>query len=87
MNKYVYLGPARPFGLPLMPNAILAGKAEDVFPEAQPFFGEHKSFRRLFVPVAELASARAAMATPGSPLALYRDEIKAASDAFKKEVA
>ena len=79
-SKYVYVGPDRPFGLPLMRNAVLAGEPETIFPA---LFAEHKVFRHLFAPVAELARARLALSTPGSPLSLYSAQIKKAGDALK----
>ena len=47
----MYLGPSRPFGLPLMRNAILRGKPEEVFPVLADLFEEHPELRTLFVPV------------------------------------
>ena len=82
-SKYVYVGPDRPFGLPLMRNAVLAGGPETIFPALSPLFAEHKVFRHLFAPVAELARARLALSTPGSPLSLYSAQIKKAGDALK----
>ena len=82
-EKVMYVGPSRPFGLPLMRNAILAGEPEDVFPELTPLFSEHKQFKKLFVPIPKLSQALAAMRQPGSALRLWSDQILAASDAWK----
>lgn len=86
-KKSVYLGPARPFNLPLMPNAILADAPEKVFPALTEHFEKHKNFKKLFVPVSDLASARAAMKTPGSGLSIISSEIGNASAEFKKQNA
>lgn len=86
-KKLVYIGPSRPFGLPVMQNAILAGEPEEVFPQSAKFLEEHRNFRRLFVPVPDLAAARAALGKAGSPLSLCLDEVKKASDDFKRGVA
>jgi hypothetical protein len=77
----MYLGPSRPFGLPLMHNAILRGAPEAVFPALTALFAEHKEFRRLFVRTPDLAEARRRMAVPGSDLARAHDAIKQASAA------
>ncbi len=82
-KAFVYVGPDRPFGLPIMRNTILAGEPEDVFPDAWTPLREHRNFRKLFVPVSELAGARAALKKPGTPLYLFSQEIKKASDDFK----
>ena len=82
-KSFVYIGPNRPFELPIMRNAILAGAPEAVFPQLTPLLEEHKSFRKLFVPVSGLAQARASLNQPGSALAAFSAEIKKASDNFK----
>lgn len=82
-EKVMYVGPSRPFGLPLMRNAILAGEPEKIFPALTPFFAEHAPFKKLFVPVPSLAHSLAAMRQPGSALRLWSDHIRAASDTWK----
>lgn len=85
-TKYVYVGPDRPFGLPLTRNTVLAGEPESVLPALKPFFADHPQFRRLFfVPVAELAQARQALATPGTPQALFSEQLKKAVAARKSK--
>lgn len=84
-SSFIYLGPDRPFGQPLMQNAILAGEPEDVLPALETLFPIHKNFRKLFVPISELAKARAALRQPGSPLCKYVEEIRTASNNLKKK--
>ena len=63
----MYLGPSRPFGLPLMRNAILRGKPEEVFPVLADLFEEHPELRTLFVPVdGDLATARMLLTMRGT---------------------
>lgn len=78
---FVYVGPARPFGLPIRHNAILADSPQIVFPQLSSLFGQHRNLHRLFVPVNRLAEARAALKQPGSPLCLWSEEIKKAMSA------
>lgn len=70
MIQYMYLGPSRPFGMALASKMILRGEPQTVFPDLAGKFKEYPSFRRLFVPVAELATARKALATPGTAISL-----------------
>ena len=65
MCQKIYLGPDRPFGLPLMKNAILAAEPEKIFPQAKKYLAD-RSFRRLFVSPENLAEARKAVNSPGS---------------------
>lgn len=61
----VYIGPDRPFGLPLRRNALLLGDA------LAPFGGTlaaHPELRELFVPVEKLAEARGLLREKGSRL-------------------
>lgn len=76
---YAYVGPARPFGVPIMPNAILRGEPCAVIPALEKPMQEHPALRRLFVPVADLAQARRQLARPGSGLAIIHRDISAAS--------
>ena len=75
MTQYMYLGPSRPFGMALANNMILRGEPQAVFPDLDGKFKEHPSFRRLFVPVTELATARKALATPGTAINLANAEM------------
>ena len=84
-KAFVYLGPSRPFGLPIMKNAILAGEPEAVYPQGAKIFEERKNLRRLFVPVKDLAIARAALANAGSALSLAAAQVKKESDEYLKE--
>lgn len=76
---YAYIGPARPFGVPIMPNAILRGEPCAVIPALEKPMQEHPALRRLFVPVADLAQARRQLARPGSGLAIIHRDISTAS--------
>ena len=59
----MYLGPSRPFGLPLR------GKPEKIFPVLEDLFGEHPELRTLFVPVdGDLATARMLRTMPGTAM-------------------
>lgn len=83
-KTYAYVGPARPFGVPLMPNAILRGEPVAVIPDLGPQMEEHPTLRRLFVPVAELAKARQELASPGSGLGIIYRDIQTASAKARK---
>lgn len=67
----MYLGPSRPFGLPLMRNAILRGKPEKIFPVLEDLFGEHPELRTLFVP-GMVRSMRAVARSPSTGTAMYQ---------------
>lgn len=82
-KKYVYMGPGKPFGLPIRHRAILAGEPAEVFPDLAQLFERHRNFQRLFVPMENLASAMLAVKKPGSALSIYSNEISAASAAVK----
>ena len=86
-NKLMCLGPARPFDLPLNSRAVLAGDPEQVFPQIIPFFKTHPFFRKLFTPISEIPKTKAALALDGSALSTIYKNIKAASDAWRKEKA
>ncbi len=85
MNKVMYLGPARPFDLPIMTRAVLSGSPEEVFPQIAPYFAQHPSFKKLFVPIPEVPRAKAQLALEGSGLFTAYKNIKAASDAWRAE--
>lgn len=85
-TQCMYLGPSRPFGLPLMQNAILHGKPEEVFPVLADIFKEHPELRTLFVPVdAELATARMLRTMQGTALHKAYAAIKSASAKARKK--
>ena len=85
VRQQVYLGPSRPFGLPLMTNAILRCEPEQLFPSITGLFEAHPAFKCLFVPVARLAQARRRLGMAGSDMASAHAAItKASADARKK---
>lgn len=84
MSKLMYLGPSRPFGLPLNTRAVLAGKPEEVFPEIKPYLLEHPGLAKLFVPLPDIPRARAQLGLEGSALSTLYKNIKAASEAGGK---
>ncbi|MDE6734940.1 MAG: 50S ribosomal protein L37 [Desulfovibrio sp.] len=83
-TTYAYVGPARPFGVPIMPHAILRGEPVAVIPALGPQLEEHPALRRLFVPVADLARARQELASPGSGLGIIYRDIQLASAKARK---
>ena len=84
MNKVMYLGPARPFELPINTRAVLAGKPEEIFPDLAPRFAEYPTFHKLFVPINEVPLAKAQLAREGTTLAVIYKTVKTASDAWRK---
>ena len=54
----MYIGPDRPFGLPLRHNTLLRGAPEEAFPALGALLAKHEDLRTLFVPVEDLATAR-----------------------------
>lgn len=84
MTIYMYLGPSRPFGLPLTSTMLLRGEPEKVIPALADKLAEYKNFRRLFVPASNVAIARQALKTPGTAIALAYAEIAALARAAKK---
>ena len=85
VRQKVYVGPSRPFGLPLMTNAILRCEPEQLFPSITGLFEAHPAFKCLFVPVARLAQARRRLGMAGSDMASAHAAItKASADARKK---
>ena len=80
--QHVYLGPNRPFDLPLKSGAILGDDPEKVFPGIEEDFEKQPFFRRLFIPVNPpqgLVEARRQLKDPKSPLSYFYNEIQAAS--------
>lgn len=87
--RYVYLGPNRPFGLPLKTNAILADAPERVFPALEKLGREHPGLLRLFAPVDpvnNLVQARRLLKEPGSALAIHYETIAKAGAVKAEEV-
>ena len=74
-EQVIYLGPGRPFGLPLRPNTIVRGRPEDAFAGLAEAFAAHPDLRALFVPVTAAAAARQALRTLGSALARSYDAV------------
>ena len=84
-KKLMYLGPARPFDLPINTRAVLAGTPEQTIPGIAQKFEQYPSFRRLFVPISEIPKAKAQLALEGSSLFTVYKNIQAASAAWRKE--
>ena len=84
-KKLMYLGPARPFDLPITTRAVLAGTPEQIVPGIARHFQDHPAFRKLFVPISEIPRAKAQLGLEGSSLSIIYKNIKAASDAWRKE--
>lgn len=85
LPQHIYIGPDRPFGLPLMRNAILRGEPQAVLPQLTAAFAEHPGLETLFVPVSGLAAARREMSENGSVLQQTCQTIKNASDALRAQ--
>ena len=75
----MYIGPNRPFDLPLRHNTIVRGAPEEVFPALGSLLAEHEDLRTLFVPVDELATARMLLAMPGTAMHKAHAAVAAAS--------
>lgn len=84
-KKLMYLGPARPFGLPLQTRSVLSGEPCEIFPQIEPFMAKHPELDRLFVPIPEIPKAKAQLALDGSRLNAAYKSVKAASDAWRAE--
>ena len=84
MEKRIYIGPAKAFGLPLRNNMILAGMPEDVFPELEKIFKKYPNFRLLFVAPDALSEARASLAQPASLLSIIRSEVSEQGKNYKQ---
>lgn len=82
-NPRMYIGPDRPFGQPFRHGCIFSDEPEHVYPALRQLFAEHESLAKLFVPVAGVAIARAALARPETAYSAFYKEIKTASDNFK----
>lgn len=81
----MYLGPGRPFGLPLATNAIFRGDPQWTFPQLTSLFAQHKALRTLFVPIDDLATARMRLNMPGTALYNAYETIKSASAKARKK--
>lgn len=84
MEKMMYLGPNRPFNLPIPARAVLAGTPDQVFPGIAQRMASHPELRLLFVPIRDVPKAKAQLALPGSRLSTIYNKIKSASDAWRK---
>lgn len=72
----VYIGPSRPFGLPLVTGAIFAGDPGYALAALKFHLQGDPDFSRLFVEPARLAAARAAIAQKGTPLNIIFERVK-----------
>lgn len=68
MAKVMYVGPARPLGLPIGQYAVLDAPPEASIPDLAAPLEKEPALRQLFVPLSEVPEARRAVATPGEPL-------------------
>lgn len=84
-KKLMYLGPMRPFDLPLTTRAVLCGEPEEVYPELAQRLSELPSLRKLFVPIADIPKAKAALAMDGSPLNAAYKNVQAAVAEWRAE--
>lgn len=82
-GQCMYIGPSRPFGLPLMRHAILRGAPEAIHPGLSDLFAAHPPLRDLFVPIAQLADARRLLGIAGSSFHLAFEAVKSASAAAR----
>ena len=77
----VYVGPDRPFGLPLRANAILRGQP---LPQLEAVLVAHPDMRKLFVPVEALAETRLQLRKEGSGMRRLFNDINEASRKARK---
>ena len=77
----VYVGPDRPFGLPLRTNAILRGEP---LPQLEAVLAGHPDMRKLFVPVEALAETRLQLRKEGSGMQRLFKTISEASRKARK---
>lgn len=81
---HLYLGPNRPFNLPIRKGALFRADPENVYPALTELFRTHKSLKRLFIPVEpvkELHQAIIAVQNPGTALNEHFSNVKKASAA------
>ena len=83
LPQRLYIGPSKPFGLPLMQGAILRGEPARVFPQLAGHLEAHPDMARLFVTVAELPEARRQVKENGSVLHRAYEHVKKASDELR----
>ena len=77
----VYVGPDRPFSLPLRTNAILRGEP---LPQLEAVLAGHPDMRKLFVPVEALAETRLQLRKEGSVMQRLFNDINEASRKARK---
>lgn len=77
----VYVGPDRPFGLPLRTNAILRGEP---LPQLAAVIEANPDMRKLFVPVEKLAETRCQLRKEGSGMQRLFSEISEAGRKARK---
>jgi hypothetical protein len=82
LPQRLYIGPSRPFGLPLMRFAILRGEPARVMPQLAERLEAHPEMARLFVSIEALPEARRQVAETGSVLNQAFENVKKASDAL-----
>lgn len=82
VQRSIYVGPARPYGLPLMNRAVLMpGAAVGGLKEA---LAAHPALGKLFVGIDALASARAALLRDGDPLRVAYETVQKETLAQRK---
>ena len=77
----VYVGPDRPFGLPLRMNAVLRGEP---LPQLEAVLDGYPDMRKLFIPVEALAETRLQLRTEGSGMQRLFSDINEASRKARK---
>ncbi|WP_308775012.1 50S ribosomal protein L37 [uncultured Bilophila sp.] len=77
----VYVGPDRPFGLPLRTSAVLRGEP---FPQLAAVIEANPDLKKLFVPVEELAETRRQIRRPGGVMQRLFNDINEASRKARK---
>ena len=77
----VYVGPDRPFGLPLRTSAVLRGEP---FPQLAAVIEANPDLKKLFVPVEELAEPRCQLRKEGSGMQRLFKTINEASRKARK---
>lgn len=77
----VYVGPDRPFGLPLRTSAVLRGEP---FPQLAAVIEANPDLKKLFVPVEELAETRCQLRKEGSGMHRLFKTINEASRKARK---
>lgn len=74
IKRTIYIGPARPYGLPMTNRAVLMPGAS--VPGLDTATKEHPALAKLLVPLEKLAIARAALLRAGDPLRVAYDTVQ-----------